>query len=159
MSVLVVGIGNTDRGDDAIGLLVADQVNKKRCRGVAAARLDGTPLQLLERWTDRQHVVVVDALHGGGRAGTIVRFDASRYRLPGRHGGGAHDASLVEVIELSRALGTLPPTVLVYGVVGRRFALGDAPTSTVLAAVEPTAGRIVGESIIRSMDRQIAGRP
>lgn len=147
MSLLVVGIGNADRGDDAVGLLVADHVNRQRCSGVSAVRLEGSPLGLLDRWTDRPDVVIVDALHGRrGRAGTVQRFDVSRQRLPGKYGGGAHDTSLVEVIELSRALGTLPRTLRVYAVVGARFGLGDQPTPAVLAAVEPTARRIVRES-------------
>jgi hydrogenase maturation protease len=75
-----------------------------------------------------------------------VRFDASAGPLPTHAmGGGTHDASLVETVELARVLGRLPTRLVVYGVVGERFGVGDAMSATVRDAVTQVGAAIVAE--------------
>lgn len=145
MTTLVVGLGASDRGDDAAGLLVADQLSRRRLADVTVRRLEGSPLALLSWWCATDAVIVVDALCGVGPPGAVRRFDALARPLPGARGAGSHDASLAAAIGLADALDRLPRSLIVYGIVGGRFGFGDRPQPAVLAAVSATAVRIATE--------------
>jgi hydrogenase maturation protease len=141
---LVVGLGSPDRGDDAVGVVVA--------RAVAASRLPGVdvlthedPTDLVELWSGRELVVVVDAVRSGGEPGTVVLLEtgAAGERLPesawGSTGrGGTHAFGLASAVELARALRRLPGRVALVGVEAESFDHG-APLSPAVAAAVPTA--------------------
>lgn len=146
MTLRVVGLGHPDRGDDAVGLLVADAVRAMAPAPVAVRRLEGSPLVLLDVWAGDDVVVVVDAVRAAAAPGAVVRLDATSAPLPvGGVGAGTHDASLVDAVELARALGRLPTRLVVYGVCGTSFDVGAAMTPAVSDAVDPLAARVVAE--------------
>lgn len=138
----VIGIGNADRGDDAVGLHVA--------RRVAAENPDlrvvelADPSEALAVWTPEEVVVVVDAFTSGGDPGDIQVFDAVARTLPTGSwaSGGTHAFGIAAVVELGRALGRLPRRLLVVGVEGGRFDRGT-PMSDPVAAAVPAAARAV----------------
>lgn len=143
---LVIGVGNADRGDDAIGLLVARQIAQMGLPGVTVveAAADGT--ELMEIWTGARSAIIIDAVHGYGNPGTIYRFDAGSSAIPAksfRHS--THGFSLGDGIELSRVLNQLPNRLIVYGIVGTDFDLGSGISSSVGAAAREVAPRVVQE--------------
>ena len=115
--MLVIGLGNDLRGDDGAGIEVA-----RRLRGLAAeAGIDvraqqGEPAGLIDAWSGRKAVLVVDTIRSGAELGTICRFDASREPLPAQLRGSpsTHALGLAEAIELARALEQLPRRVAVF---------------------------------------------
>lgn len=144
MTTWVFGVGHPDRGDDAVGLCVVDRLARRAPEWLSVARVEGSPLALLSRWAVDDDVIVVDAMRGG-RPGSVRRFVLPG-RLPGpRRGGGSHDASLADAVELAEALDRLPGRLVVYGVAGRRFGVGEGLDPDVEAAVAPTAARIIAE--------------
>ena len=67
----------------------------------------------------REAAVLVDASSSGAAPGTIHRFDASAEPVPARSfRSSTHAFGVGEAIELARALGKLPGTVVVYGIEG-----------------------------------------
>ena len=83
---------------------------------------EGSATSLLEAWQGEPAVVVVDAMCSGAPAGTVQRLDASREPLPAElFRGSTHGLGLPEAIELARSLGRLPPSLVVYGIVGEHF--------------------------------------
>ncbi|WP_372592631.1 hydrogenase maturation protease [Actinotalea sp.] len=122
MTWLVVGLGNADRGDDAVGPVVA--------AGIAGLGMDGVdvlvhedPTGLLDLWLAYDGVVVVDAIRTGAPPGTIVTMEVGPRAGPvadkawARTGrGGTHAFGLAAAIELGRALGRLPDRLVVVGV-------------------------------------------
>ena len=144
---LVIGVGNHDRGDDAVGLAVAERIRAAAPRGVDVIMLEGDQLALLDAWADATDVYVVDAVCSGSRPGTVFHFDAAR-PLPARFGHrGSHTFSLADVVELARALGTLPPHLTGYGIEGNRFDVGAPMSPETHAAVED-----VTDSLLRELD-------
>lgn len=110
MSRLVIGVGNTSRSDDGVGVVVALRTG---LHGVVAS----SPLQVMDLWADADDVVVVDAARSGDTPGTIHRFDAGTDALPtGVLGSSTHLFGLAEVIELARTLDRLPERLTVYGI-------------------------------------------
>ena len=140
MTRLVVGLGNADRGDDAVGLDVARRVLALSPADVDVVTTDD-PAALLDLWAGADDVVVVDAVVSRGEPGTVVRVDGGATGLP-IHGwsvGGSHALGLGAAVELSRALGRLPARLVIVGVEIGRSAPGSEPSPAVSAAVDAAA--------------------
>ena len=124
MTLLVVGVGNPDRGDDAVGWEVASAV-----RDVARVRLShGEPAGLVEAWqSHRGPAVMVDATVSGRPPGTVTVIDARATHLDPSWVASSHGMGPVEAIELARALGALPESLTFVGVEARCFDPGTEP--------------------------------
>ena len=53
-----------------------------------------------------------------------------------------HAFSVAEAIELGRALGKLPPRVILYGIEGKDFAAGETLSPEVASAADEVLGRV-----------------
>jgi hydrogenase maturation protease len=122
--VVVIGIGNRDRGDDAAGLEVARRVRERHPPEAIVLERDGRASDLLEAWLGAENVVLVDAA-SGAEPGTVRRFEAHQETLPVSvlHAS-THSWGVAEAVEMARALGQLPPRVIVYAIFGASFELG-----------------------------------
>lgn len=135
--ILVVGTGNSWRGDDAVGLEVARALRARLPESVRVLATEAEQSSLLDEWEGCDTVLIVDAVHSDAPAGTIHRVDLNAEVVP--HGvlqGSTHHFSLGDTIELARALKRLPAKALFLGIEGERFAPGE-PLSPVVAAAVP----------------------
>ena len=74
MSVdVVIGIGNSFRRDDGVGLAVAEEVAKRGVPGVRVVTAIGEPGAILEAWSGARLAVVVDAATGEGSCPGRIR--------------------------------------------------------------------------------------
>jgi hydrogenase maturation protease len=143
----VVGIGNAWRSDDAVGLVVARRLREVLPESVEVLEREGEPTGLIETWTDAEALWLVDAVSSGARPGTVHRVDASHADLPVQFGGGStHHFSLGEAVAMARALGRLPGHVVVFGVEGERFEIGDELSPEVAVAVPVVVAAVLGEA-------------
>lgn len=159
-AVLVVGVGSADRGDDAVGRVVAWRVREAlAARGelapsgpVAVLEHHGEGASLLEAWKDAGAVVVVDAAAPRTGPGAIYRIDAHARPLPVALLRSTHAFGVAEAVELARALGRLPRSLVVYAVEGLCFAPGVAVSPEVEAAAAAAAARVLHEvgSLLRA---------
>ncbi|HEY6963031.1 MAG TPA: hydrogenase maturation protease [Gaiellaceae bacterium] len=141
MTVTVVGVGNAFRGDDAVGLEVVRLLD-----GVRTIECEGEPISLLDAWDGCERVILVDAMQSGAQPGTIRRIAVSDEPLPPElQRPSTHLLGVAEAVELARALGRLPPEVVVYAIEGERFDAGAALTPAVAAAAVKTAAAIQEE--------------
>jgi len=154
--MLVVGLGNELRGDDGAGIEVARRVRERsRPTEVEVRELPGDPTALLDAWEGHEAVVAVDTMRSGAPPGTIRRLDASREPLPTDLCGSTstHAVGLGEAIELARALGRLPASLVVYAVEGRRFDAGAGLSAKVESAVSTLTTAVLREASERSSRR------
>lgn len=137
MTIVVIGIGNPDCGDDAAGRLVARALRERLPLGIRIEEADGEATSLLARLAGQDWAYLIDACASGAAPGTLHCFDASSAPLPAlRFGFSTHGMGLPEAIELARALGTLPPRCIIYAVEGVAFDAG-APLSPFVARSLP----------------------
>ncbi len=143
---VIIGLGASGRGDDAAGLLAARKLAPQVAQGVRVLELDGRADTLLDLWRGADAAILIDAMVSGEPPGTVKRLDASRDPLPAdalRRS--THDVGPAELIELARALGELPPRVLVFAIGARRFGPGDAPADAVCRGARRAAAAVLAE--------------
>jgi hydrogenase maturation protease len=146
--MLVLGVGNPDRGDDAAGRAVARALRGVLPAHVEVAETDGGATDILARFEHAAAAIIIDACASGAETGAVHRFDVSLAPLP--HGGfgvSTHGFGLHEAIELARALGQLPPRCVVYGIEAAGFETGAPLSSPVAAAVIEVVNRLRAEFI------------
>jgi hydrogenase maturation protease len=144
--VLVVGLGNPDRGDDGIGPLVVKKLTGLLPADVVIATPPADVLALMAEWMDFDALIFVDAAAPLTTPGRIHRFDLATTELP-RDATltSSHALGLAETIGLARVLQQAPQDIIVYAVEGACFA-GDGPiTPEVAAAAAEVADRVVAE--------------
>jgi hydrogenase maturation protease len=143
---IVIGLGNPDRGDDAVGVRVARQVAAERL-DVLALEFDD-PSEALDAWDPEDTVVLADAISSGGRPGDIHVVDVIARRLPAGSwsAAGTHAFGLAALVELARSLGCMPARLVVVGIEAGQFQHG-APMSEAVVAAVPAATQAVFTAI------------
>jgi len=113
MKTLIIGLGNPILGDDGVGWVVAEKVRlalsnpqsevaNPQSIEVDYASLGG--LSLMERLTDSERVILVDAIFTGTQpVGTVNRFLLDDLPdLSAGHSASAHDTSLRNALQVGR---------------------------------------------------------
>lgn len=144
--LLVVGIGNPDRGDDGIGPMVVRQLVGRVSSDVAIIERSGDALALIDDWAGRDAVILVDAAVSGAAPGSVRRIDLLRDALPPELSlSSTHAFGVAEATGLAGALGLLPAHVIAYAVEGANFDPGAPISPPVAAAAGEVATRIAAE--------------
>jgi hydrogenase maturation protease len=143
---LVIGLGNPDRGDDAVGLHVVRRLAARALPSVEVAEAGGDALALLDRWDGAAAVVLVDAAAPLAEPGRIHRLDPTAQPLPREIAlGSTHAFGLADTVELARTIGRLPARLTIYAIEAASFTAGAPLSPAVAAAVEAAAARIARE--------------
>jgi hydrogenase maturation protease len=140
--VLVVGLGQRDRGDDAVGPAVAEKAAELVPSEVTVACQED-PTALMDLWPGAALVVVADAIRSGQPPGTVQVLHAHDGPLGAETGpASTHTFGLAEAIELARALDRLPHQLVIIGIEATQFRLGAPLSPPVAAAVDQAAQTI-----------------
>ncbi len=154
--ILVIGIGNAYRGDDAAGLVVAQRIRDRTAKHFSVCEHTGDGASLMELWTGVDLVIVIDAMRSGAEPGMVIRFDATLRPLPAAiFHNSSHTFSLPEAIELSRVLKQLPGHLIVYGVEARDFEAGANLSPVIDSALETVVQRVWQEISEKHIGSQI----
>jgi len=146
--LLIIGVGNPDRGDDGAGRTVIRalraRIDARADKGAPTLiEQSGESILLIEAMQGFSSVVIVDAADFGAKPGSHRRFDAGEAALPSDLTNmSSHGFGVPQAIELARALGTLPARCTVYAIQAASFEAG-APLSPAVA----TATNIVATKI------------
>lgn len=125
-SILLVGIGNDFRRDDGVGLVVARALKARNLSGTTVVETNEAGVGLLELWRGADRVFIVDAVRSGAAPGFLHTIDLDTHVLPADlTASSSHALGLANTIELARALDCLPPALIIYGIEGQAFGLGE----------------------------------
>jgi hydrogenase maturation protease len=155
--MLILGCGNPERSDDAAGLLVARRLREL---GINALECRGDMLRLMEIWNGSKEVGIVDAVVSGAAPGTIHVWDALDSPLPRDcFPSSTHHLGVADAVELARALGRLPPKLILYGIEAAKFGRGQSLSPEVGAAVKQLVQDIAATQQPRPHPWDVAGKP
>ncbi len=140
---LIVGVGNLYRGDDAVGILMARYFRKFFKDNVKIIGLDTTFEDLIWEWKNFDVVVLIDAV-AGDDVGKIYRFEYGIDKIPAvLKFYSTHLFGIAEYIELAEALGILPRKLIIYGIVGNKFDIGDSISHRVKLSCKKLVGLVL----------------
>lgn len=144
--VVVIGVGNALRGDDAAGLAVAEQIRASVPDDVAVRICEEEPTRLIDAFGEADVAFLIDAVSTGAPAGTVHRFDASDGPVPSLdRRSSTHALGIGQALELARALGRLPSRTVVFGVEGSDFVAREGMTPAVADGVAQVSATLLKE--------------
>jgi hydrogenase maturation protease len=142
--LVIIGIGNYYRGDDAVGILISRSLKEKAPGSFLIIEESGEGAALMESWKGFAKVILIDAVSSGSSPGTIHRLDAGQEKIPSDFFHySTHAFSVAEAVEMARALGELPPRVIIYGIEGKSYQAGIGLSSEVSEAISKVAEMIL----------------
>jgi len=154
LRLLVVGLGCPDRGDDAVGPIVAKRFAGLRVPGIQVLERED-PTSLIELWDPEEGradlAIVVDAVRSHEMPGTLTILETGSQRNPlppdawARTGrGGISAFGLAELVEFARSLHRLPRRVVLVGIEAATFERGAPLSPAVAAAIAPAIDAVIG---------------
>ena len=150
-STVIIGVGNEDRRDDAVGLIVARCLRKTLPPAVVIHEESGDSIRLMELWKGSEVTIIIDAAQSGSKPGHIHRFEARESTLPKNvFQYSTHTFTLSHAVELARAMNELPSTLVIYGIEGENFDEGQGLSSALDRAARRLADSIVLEVLERT---------
>ncbi len=133
---LIIGVGNLYRCDDAVGILIARNLESRKTERMDIKEQSGEGTSLMEVWKDCDRVFIVDAVSSGAPCGSIHRLNASE-SIPSRFFScSTHNFGVAEAIELARTLNQLPEHLQLFGIEGKNFEPGEVLSPEVESAIE-----------------------
>lgn len=142
--ILVVGIGNELRGDDAVGMLVIERIRRLNRPYVEAITLSDHLDSLLDLWSNYELVVLVDAIRTGAEAGTIFCRDLLRQPLPHTASTtSTHSLDPLQLVQMARVLNRCPHRLYLVGIEGYDFAAGASVSHEVHRALPLAVDQIL----------------
>jgi hydrogenase maturation protease len=113
--ITVLGIGNILLSDEGVGVHVANKLSAISLPEHVSVVEGGTDgFRLLNIITETEHLIVIDAVKGGGEPGSIYRFDIDDVRAcPSGFKTSVHQIGILEVIDLSGLIGKTPRTTII----------------------------------------------
>lgn len=134
--VLVLGLGNLLLGDDGVGLRLLETLSGDFHYGPAVDYVDGGTqgLALLGYLSDREAVLVLDAIALGNAPGTVhVIRGLEDFRA--HKAGTAHESSAMELFQTAKILGNSWKEVLLIGIEPKNLRTGTELSPEVKAAL------------------------
>jgi hydrogenase maturation protease len=145
-NILIIGIGNEFRSDDGAGIICARKLKEKLNSNTRVIENDGDGASLMESWKGFNKVILIDSVSLGLKPGTIHKIDAAKTEFPKETSvHSSHLFSVAEAIETSRVLNKLPEKLVVYGIEGKSYELGNKTSEEVNSAIEKLVTKIQKE--------------
>lgn len=121
----VLGVGNTLKGDDGIGVVLVNELKEGEFPPEVEFHEVGTSgMNILHYLEGLDQAVIVDALRSGGDPGDSIFFRPEEVDsdITVRS---SHDANLLEAIELSKTIGERPEKIVIMGVIPEDMSIRD----------------------------------
>ncbi|HWT48611.1 MAG TPA: hydrogenase maturation protease [Mycobacterium sp.] len=147
--IVVVGLGNSYRTDDGVGLAAAAEMEKLALPNVRVVTGIVEPMGLLEAWSGAGLAIVIDAAVATLSVPGRIRRCTLGELVAAREGLGTHSVDVVRTHDLGQALGRVPDALVVFTVEVADTGHGIGLTSQVARAV-PEVVRMAMAEVDRS---------
>jgi hydrogenase maturation protease len=144
--IVVIGLGNQYMRDDGLGIKVAQALKKMNLEeNVSVQEYREMDLSVIETLRGASSVIMVDALKGGKKPGTVSKYlftprKESPSELPD-----LHNLKLSDILDFATNSGILTCPVTIVGVEPKDDSLGEGLSSEVEAALPETLHTVVKE--------------
>jgi hydrogenase maturation protease len=143
---VVLALGNRIRSDDAIGLFALEYLQRDTRIDSSVTMVEGGTkgLELVPYVSGASRLLVLDAVEGGARPGSVLRMQREDLRsLPGS--GSVHELALADILNALRVLDQEPHETVLLGVQPATTDLGVSLSPCVEAAIPSLVEASVAE--------------
>lgn len=148
--VIVVGIGNPYRGDDAAGWAVIDALEKRKA-SLHLCKQRGDVAELMDVFASHSHVYLVDACTGLDHSASWRRIEVHQELLTiANTQTSTHALSVAQAVALAKNLDILPQKLIVYAIVGHHFHMSSQLSPSVSKAIDEVAEALLKEEEIKA---------
>ncbi len=147
MQVLVLGIGNILLQDEGIGVHVVQALRHRYQIPAEVEILDGgtAGMSLLEDLMDKDHVIIIDAVHTGEPPGTVVRLADEAVPVFLQQRISPHQLGLSEVLAALVLADKKPPHLVLIGIVPEAMELSLELTATIEQKLDLLVNSVIAE--------------
>lgn len=147
--IAILGIGNNDRGDDAIGLALSEKIAKENDARFSCYQSDGNITKMLSVFEKHDQVLLIDAcLSITKPVGDTMFINLQEKNLPREKlQSSSHVIDISQTIELARSLKLLPKKLYLFAVYCNQFEIGK-PMSKILCDKFDTIFNQLKEAIL-----------
>jgi len=141
----ILGLGNELRGDDALGILAARKI--KQARPDLQVDTPGDTAGILNCLDQGAQLILIDCLQGAGALGSLHRIDLLKdgnQKL--RSAMSSHGFDLPSLLELAGNLGATPASLVLFGLEGQDFTLGQGLSALLEENLEELCQGVIQEA-------------
>lgn len=116
-----MGIGNTIRGDDGVGIYIAEEIKKKlvnKKNNVTVISTETAGLNLLDLIVGYSKLIIVDSIQvsSNNELGHIFKLEVHQINSSNNHFN-SHDIDFLKLFKIGKKLGIkLPKEIKIYGI-------------------------------------------
>ncbi len=145
--VMILGVGSILMSDEGFGVRVIETLDQQYTFGDNVSVVDGGVLgiNLLGVMSEADHLIVVDVIRNGGKAGDLYRLtgDAIPERIRAKNS--LHQIDFLEALTLCQALDNVPETVIIGVEPADIDTLSVELTPQIKARINPTIAMVLEE--------------
>lgn len=143
--VVVIGLGNSYRSDDGVGIDAAAALNDLGLPGVRVVTGIPEPMSLLDAWSGARLAVVIDASVASPSVPGRIRRSTVGDVVAAPEGLSSHGINIARTYALGQELGRVPGALVVFTIEAGAFGHGVGLTPPVARAVPEVVGMALAE--------------
>lgn len=146
LPLLILGVGNILLSDEGVGVRIIEAMKEVTLPDNVELLDGGTgALDLLDVMANRDKVIIIDAVKGGGEPGAVYRFGPEDIRMQRQCFTSVHQVSLLDTLSMARLAGCSPSDIVIFGIEPRRVDWGLELSPKVAAAVPRVIELVLNE--------------
>ncbi|MEC5343564.1 HyaD/HybD family hydrogenase maturation endopeptidase [Brenneria populi] len=145
MNILVLGIGNLLLSDEAVGVRIVEELERRYQFTPAIDILDGgtSGMELMDAMADRDHLIVADAVLTGQAPGEVAVLRDGEVPALFTRKISPHQLGLSDVLMALQMTGEFPRRLTLVGVVPESLEVHIGLSETAARAVAPALRQII----------------
>ena len=127
--IAILGIGNLLKGDDGFGIACCNRLKALISPNIYCAPCEVEVTALMDIFESYKHVWIIDCVsHPTRPEGDILILDGLKEDLSvlSETVSSTHTFSLAQIISLAKQLQQVPNELIIYGVCGKNFTIGNS---------------------------------
>jgi len=147
MRVVILGVGNTIRADEGIGVHVVDALERDYALPEGVMAIDGgtSSMEMLDDLSNLDFLLVIDAVNDGKPPGALIRLAGDDVPVFFRRNLSPHGIGLSDVLAALEFLGASPKETLILGMQPVSMDLSMELTPEAAARVPELVAQVVAE--------------
>ncbi len=124
-STLVLGVGNILLSDEGVGVRIVEAMKGRELSDNVELFDGGTAsVDLLDSLANRDKVIIIDAVKGGNKPGTLYRFTPDDIAIQRQAFTSLHQVGLLETLTMAEYLNCTPREVIIFGIEPKKVSWG-----------------------------------